>query len=74
MGYLNFNGHYSDDNINSNYKYFDPSSFFVDPAITYRFGFKEFKFFTQGGISLPFNGQNYDWNPIWASLGIQMRF
>ncbi len=74
MGYLNLNGHYSNYNNNSNYIYIDPTSFFVDPAITLRFGFKGFKLFTQLGLSLAFNGSNEDWNPGWGSFGLQMRF
>ena len=50
------------------------NSFFIDPAVTFRVGYKGMKFFLQSGMSIPLsNNLNFGWEKSWGSIGVQIR-
>ena len=69
-GYLDLNVNHPGEPSSS---YINPSSLFIDPAITLRLGWRGFKLCTQYGLSIPFNGETSDWNPGWLTIGLQMK-
>jgi len=50
------------------------SAFFIDPAVTFRVGYKGVKLFLQSGMSIPLSGPvNFGWDKSWGSIGLQFR-
>ena len=86
FGYLDFSGlQTSPNNISPNYGSWmynsydsypgsDKTSFFIDPALTFRIGYKGVKMITQFGISIPSsNHVSFGWTQSWASIGMHFR-
>lgn len=46
------------------------SGFYFEPFINLEVGYEYIKFFSQGGLSLPFNNNTLDGNPLMFSLGV----
>jgi len=63
---------YSDELLNESSGYHP----IIEPVVTTRFGFKNVKFITQAGLSLPFNGEKLDFDiqPFIFSVGLHLNF
>ena len=55
----------------------DVTTFFMEPAVTMKFGYQYFKFIVQGGFSFRFDNNymtDFNYRPLLFSVGMQLNF